>query len=165
MHLLINQLLRFFFLLCFSLSWNFWPELGGEYASFAFLVYVWLNFNKREDKILLLRAPDWHRIIGRVLAPGESCITCILCTKGKSLKDKERIHYSVIFMSYMGTLWDDLAKLEQEEKKTQRKLCKTIHLIIFPFLCFYFLAFMGILALIRSWVCVICFSCLCVTKF
>ena len=52
----------FFFVFTFSLSWNFWSQLGGEYASFAFLVYVWLNLNKREDKILLLRAPDGHRI-------------------------------------------------------------------------------------------------------
>ena len=141
MHLLINQLLHFsfFFVFTFLLSWNFWPQLGCEYVSFAFLVYVWLNFNKREDKILLLRAPDWHRIIGRVLAPGQSCITCILCTKGKSLKAKERIHYSLIFMSYMGTLWDDLAKLEQEEKKTQKKLSKFNHVIIH----FFFFSFIS----------------------
>ena len=145
MHLLINQLLHFsfFFVFTFSLSWNFWPQLAREYVSFALLVYVWLNFNKREDKILLLRAHDWHRIIGRVLAPGQSCITCILCTKGKSLKDKERIHYSMILMSYMGTLWDDLTKLEQEEKKTQRKLCKTIHLILFFLSLFLFSCFHG----------------------
>ena len=26
------------------------------------------------------------------LAPGHNCITCIICTKGKSLKEIERIH-------------------------------------------------------------------------
>mgnify|MGYP007094282228 CR=1 FL=1 len=165
MHLLINQLLQFLFLLCFYFlaSWNFWPQLGGEYASFAFLVYVWLNFNKIEDKILLLTVPDWHRIIGRVLAPGQSCITRILCTKGKSLKAKERIHYSLILMSYMGTWWDDFSKLEQEEKQTQKKLSKFYHLIIHFFSFHLFPAFMEIVALIRSWVCAICFSSLCVT--
>ena len=42
------------------------PQLACEYASFAVLVYVRLNFNKRDAKILLLRASDSHRIIGRV---------------------------------------------------------------------------------------------------
>ena len=26
------------------------------------------------------------------LAPGQNCITCIICRKDKSLKEKERIH-------------------------------------------------------------------------
>ena len=58
----------FFSFLCFyfTASCNFWPQLVCEYASFAFLVYAWLNFNKRDDEFLLLRDPDWLRIIGGV---------------------------------------------------------------------------------------------------
>ena len=62
--------------------------------------------------------------------------------------EKEK-YPSVILMSYMGHLWDDLANLEQEDKKTQRKLSKTYHVIILLYSLFYFLAFMEILALIR----------------
>ena len=53
-------------------------------------------------------------------------------------------------MSYMGSLSVDLAKLEEEGKKDKGKLSKTNHLINVLLLCFYFLAFMEILALIRS---------------
>ena len=38
----------------------------------------------------------------------------------------------------MGTLWHDLARLEHEEKETQKKLSKTAYLIIFFFFGFYF---------------------------
>ena len=49
--------------------------------------------------------PLGRYIIGRVFGScAESCISCIISTKGKSLKDKERIHYSLILMSYMRTL-------------------------------------------------------------
>ena len=44
-HLIISFFLRF----SFSLSWKFWTQLVGTYALFAFLVYVSLNFGKRED--------------------------------------------------------------------------------------------------------------------
>ena len=47
---LIVSLLRFsfffffFFFKFFLLPWNFWPQLVCKYASFAFLVYLWLYF-------------------------------------------------------------------------------------------------------------------------
>ena len=68
-----------------------------------------------------------------------------MCKKGKSLKQKKK-YTSVILMSYMGTLWHDLAKLEQEEKETQRKLFKTDHLIISLFSLFLIPRFRGNLA-------------------
>ena len=44
----------YIFSLCFSfsLSWKFWPHLAGKYASFAFVVYVFPTFDKREEEIL-----------------------------------------------------------------------------------------------------------------
>ena len=36
--------------------------------------------------------------------PGQNCITCIIYTNGKSLKQKGKKYTSVILMSYMGTL-------------------------------------------------------------
>ena len=37
-------------------------------------------------------------------SPGQNCITCIIYTNGKSLRQNEKKYTSVIFMSYMGTL-------------------------------------------------------------
>ena len=62
------------------------------------------------------------------LAPRQNFITCKICTKGKSLKEKERIHYSLILISYM---------------ETQEKLSKTYHLITLLFSLFLFSRFHG----------------------
>ena len=48
----------------FPLSWKFWPQLDGKYASFALVVYVCFYFNKTEDEIFQLWAPSWVRMIG-----------------------------------------------------------------------------------------------------
>ena len=67
--------------------------------------------------------------------------------KGKSAKEKERIH---MLMSYMGSLSHNLAKLEHEEKKIHRRSFLKLTISSFLiFLCFYFFAFMEILASIR----------------
>ena len=46
-------------------------------------------------------------------------------------------------MNYMGTLTHDLAKLEQEEKETQKKLFKASRLIISLFSLFLIPLFRG----------------------
>ena len=94
------------------------------------------------------------------LAPGQNCITCIICTKGKSLKEKERVQ-----CSYTHELHGNfMAKLEQEEKETQKKLSKTKHLLILLFSLFLFSRFHGNFGL-NQMVCMrhLIFFCLCVT--
>ena len=73
-----------------------------------------------------------------------------------NLLRKRKEYTSLILMSYMETIWHDLAKLEQEETETHRWsfLKLTISSFVF-FLCFYFLAFMDFLASFRWYVCVI----------
>ena len=61
---LINSL--FFFVFNSSLSGKFLPQSDREYAPFAFLVYEWLNLNKRKSENLELWAPNWACIIRRV---------------------------------------------------------------------------------------------------
>ena len=62
------------------------------------------------------------------LAPGQNCITCKICTKSKSLKEKERIHQS---------------HSHQLLLETQGKLSKANHLIILLFSLFLFSRFHG----------------------
>ena len=38
------------------------------------------------------------------LAPGQNCITCIIYTKGKSLREKEKKYTILVLMGDMGTI-------------------------------------------------------------
>ena len=59
--------------------------------------------------------------------------------------DKEK-YTNLVLMSYMGTIWHYLATDWNTKKRdTQMKVSKTNRLIIFLFLCFYFVAFLDIL--------------------
>ena len=63
----INHLIIFLFSLFFFSGFHgHFGLLVSKYASFAFLVDAWLNFNTREDEILYICALDWACIIGRV---------------------------------------------------------------------------------------------------
>ena len=84
------------------------------------------------------------------MAPGQNYFKCNICTKANILRKKKESIYSLIPMSYMEPIGHDLAQLKRKEKETQKKLSKTKNVIIFLFFhCFYFLAFVEILASIR----------------
>ena len=56
-----------------------------------------------------------------VRIPGQNCITWIIYTKGKSLKEKEKKYTILVLMGYMGPIWHDMAILQHEEKGTHRR--------------------------------------------
>ena len=85
----------FFFNFIFSLSCSFCPQLGGMYASFAFLVYDWLNFNTSKDEILLIWAPDWVSAIGAILL---RYTLNQLCYKKSTLDNSELFSNRLLFM-------------------------------------------------------------------
>ena len=86
-------MLYIYIVFIFSLSWKFWPQLACEYSSFAFLVSVFdLTLKKRKIKSSSYGFRTDLALYIKCLAPGQNCITCIICTKGKSLKEMERIH-------------------------------------------------------------------------
>ena len=73
------------------------------------------------------------------MAPGQNFFTCNICTKGKYLMEKERTHYNLILISYMGTIIHDLVTYWNTKKRdTQNKASKSNHLIIFPFSSSFF---------------------------
>ena len=81
------------------------------------------------------------------LAPGQKCITCIICTKGKSLKEKERVHQSYThqlhgnFMTWLN--WNP------KKQGTQKTLSKTNHLMISFFSLSLFSHFRGNFGLLQ----------------
>ena len=88
-----NHVICIYFVFIFSLSWKFWPYLVCEYASFAFFVSVFdLTLKKREIESSSYGFRTDIPLYVKCLAPGQNCITCIICTKGKSPKEMERIH-------------------------------------------------------------------------
>ena len=97
----------FFFDFIFSLSWKFWPQLDCEYAQLdcelLYLSMCDLALMKGKTKSSSYGLLTDITLQVECLAPGQNCITCIICTKGKSLKEKERIRQSYT-LSYMGTM-------------------------------------------------------------
>ena len=91
-YIYIYFLFCFVFVFIFSLSWKFWPQLAREYASFAFLVSVFdLTLKKGKMKSSSYGFRSDIALYVKCLAPGQNSITCIICKKGKSLKEMERI--------------------------------------------------------------------------
>ena len=145
---------------------EFWNQLACEYESLASLVDVWLNFNKREDKILLLWPPDWHYIIGRVWFLVRIALHALYAGIRRVNLFWKRKNTLVLY-SWASWVLYELIWLNWNKKKKRHRgsFSKLTISSFFSILCFHFLAFMEILALTRLWVCAISFPCLCVTKF
>ena len=100
-------LFLFFFVLFFSLPWKLWPQLECKNASFAFLVYVWLYCNKKEqDETFSLRVP------------GQNWIHAFYEWKGNMYRKTVHTLHSQ-FTYELKNL--DLPSLERTEKETCRR--------------------------------------------